>query len=275
MWLSPYSKIKKMKKILTIAGSDSGGGAGIQADLKTFAALGVYGTSVITAVTAQNTFGVQKIFPLPAAFVGKQISSVMDDIGADAIKIGMLANKEIVEVVVQSLKKYKTKFVVLDPVMLASSGDALFKNDAKRSLLTLFSLSYVVTPNLDEVKAFIGLTVRSVVDMKQAAVALHKMGKCFVVVKGGHLKNDYSIDVLYDGKKFFEFGAKRIDTKNSHGTGCTFSSAIAAQLAKGNSLYESVKSAKEYTTNAIKSSRSMHIGRGHGPLNHMFLLYGK
>lgn len=264
-----------MKKVLTIAGSDSGGGAGIQADIKTLAKLGVYGTSVITAVTAQNTVGVQKIFSLPAEVVKEQISSVMDDIGADAIKIGMLANKEIIHVVSKSLRKYKIKFVVLDPVMIAKSGDTLLAKEANKALITLFSQCFVITPNLDEVKTLTGFTVRSTNDMKQAAVAFHKLGKCSVVVKGGHLKNDYSTDILYDGKEFFEFSSRRIETKNSHGTGCTFSSAIAAELAKGKNLYESVKLAKEFVTNALKSSKDIKIGMGHGPLNHMFSFYGK
>lgn len=264
-----------MKKVLTIAGSDSGGGAGIQADLKTFAALGVYGTSVITAVTAQNTVGVQKVFLLPAELVKDQINSVMGDIGADAIKIGMLGNKEIIKIVSDSLKKYKTKFVVLDPVMAAKSGDSLLKKDANAALIKLFSQSYVITPNIDEARALTRREIHSISDMKQVAVHLYMMGKCLIVVKGGHLKNINAVDVLYDGKDFFEFGAKRIDTKNSHGTGCTFSSAIAAELAKGSSLYKSVKIAKEYVTSTIKASKNMNIGRGHGPLNHMFELYGK
>ncbi len=264
-----------MKKVLTIAGSDSGGGAGIQADLKTFAALGVYGTSAITAITAQNTVGVQKVFPLPVELIDQQISSVMDDIGADAIKIGMLGNKGIVGVVAASLKKYKTKYVVLDPVMIAKSGDALLARDAKDVLVKLFSRCFVITPNIDEVKEITGFAAGSIIDMKQAAVMIHKMGKCSVVVKGGHLNSNYSVDVLYDGKIFHEFSEKRISTKNSHGTGCTFSAAIAAELAKRKSLYESVKIAKDYVTNALKSSKNIKIGMGHGPLNHMFSFYGK
>lgn len=258
-----------MKKVLTIAGSDSGGGAGIQADLKTFAALGVYGTSAITSVTAQNTIGVQKVYLLPAELVKDQINSVMGDIGADAIKIGMLGNKEIVNIISLSLQKYKTKFVVLDPVMVAKSGDLLLKKDASKTLIKLFSQCFVITPNIDEVKTLTGMTISLVNEMKQAATLLYKMGKSFVVVKGGHLKSEYSVDVLYDGKDFFEFSAKRIDTKNSHGTGCTFSSAIAAELAKGNNLHESIKIAKAYVTSAIKASKNMNIGRGHGPLKHM------
>ncbi|MDO8552657.1 MAG: bifunctional hydroxymethylpyrimidine kinase/phosphomethylpyrimidine kinase [bacterium] len=260
-----------MPRVLTIAGSDSGGGAGIQADLKTFAARGVYGMSVITAITAQNTVGVDGVVTLSASFVGRQIDSVMSDIGADAIKIGMLANKEIINTVANRLKKYRARLVVLDPVMISKSGHALLKKDAQQSLLKkLVPLSFVLTPNLHEAEGLTGLSISTVEDMKRAAEMLFERGAKNVVIKGGHLpRSNDAIDVLYDGKSFREFRVKRIQTKNTHGTGCTFASAIAAELAKGKNVHEAVSVAKKYLTDAIKSSSKLSVGHGHGPLNHM------
>ncbi len=261
-----------MKKALTIAGSDSGGGAGIQADLKTFTALGVYGTSVITALTAQNTVGVQGIQEVPAEFVGRQIDSVMQDIGADSVKIGMLANEKVIEVVADRIKKYKMKLVVLDPVMVAKGGDRLIHKNAQDILVNkLFPLVYLITPNLYEAEVLTGLKIKSVEQMISAAKEMLKMGPKNILVKGGHLKEEQgAIDILVDNnEKIYKFVSKRIRTKNTHGTGCTYSSAIAAKLADGCTLIDSVKTAKKYIDCAIKGGQFLQIGHGHGPLNHM------
>lgn len=259
-----------MKRVLTIAGSDSGGGAGIQADLKTLAARGVYGMSALTAITAQNTIGVQGVFELPAEFVGQQIDSVMDDIGADAWKTGMLANAEIIHVVAERARRYGIERLVIDPVMVAKGGDPLLRPEAQTALIQdLIPLAYVVTPNHHEAQALTGLTIRTVEDMRQAAVAIHALGARYVVVKGGHLPDTSdAVDVLYDGQRFIEFRAARVDTANTHGTGCTFASAIAAELAKGHNIIEAVRLAKTYLTAALQAAVTLRIGRGHGPLNH-------
>lgn len=259
-----------MKKVLTIAGSDSGGGAGIQADLKTFSARGVFGMSVITALTAQNTMGVQEILDIEPEFVGKQIDSVMIDIGADAWKTGMLSNAEIIEVVANRAEKYKVNLLVVDPVMVAKSGDFLLKRDAKNSLITkLLPLSYVITPNIHETKVLTGLKLESYNEVKYAAIKIYEMGAKNILIKGGHMSFiDDAIDLLYDGKNFTEFRAKRIKTKNTHGTGCTYASAIASELAKDNDLAKSIHIAKAYVTAAIKKSDQIHVGKGHGPVDH-------
>ena len=260
-----------MKIVLTIAGSDSGGGAGIQADLKTFSALGVYGMSVLTSITAQNTIGVQGIHDLPPEFVGLQIDSVMQDIGTDAAKTGMLSNVQIIKIVSEKVKKYKVKNLVIDPVMIAKGGDRLLKEDAVESLKQdLVPLANVVTPNLSEAEVLSGLKIKNLSDMKEAARKIFRLGAQNVLIKGGHLSSDEAIDVLYNGKIFQEFKAKRFETKNTHGTGCTFSSAIAAELAKGKKVEEAVNIAKKYITIAIKNS--LNIGHGHGPLNHLVCL---
>jgi len=254
-----------MKRILTIAGSDSGGGAGIQADLKAITLLGGYGMSVITALTAQNTVGVQGIHEIPARFVGKQIDSVLSDIGADAIKTGMLANKEVVEIVCKKIRQYQTKIVVVDPVMVSKSGAFLLQRDARVALIKeLIPLAWVVTPNLMEASALIGLKVNSLEGMKKAAHRIFKLGARHVVVKGGHLKG-MPIDLLYDGKVFSEIEGPRIESKNTHGTGCTFASAIATLLARGDSVLEAVRKAKAFITMAIQSG--IDLGRGTGPTN--------
>jgi hydroxymethylpyrimidine/phosphomethylpyrimidine kinase len=254
-----------MKRILTIAGSDSGGGAGIQADLKAITLLGGYGMSVITALTAQNTVGVQGIHEIPARFVEKQIDSVLSDIGADAIKTGMLANQEIIEVVTKKIRQHKVEKVVVDPVMLSKSGDSLLRMDAQDALIKkLIPLAWVVTPNLMETSVLTGLKVDSLEEMKRAARQIYKLGAKHVVVKGGHLKGK-AIDLLYDGKTFSEIEGPRIDTKNTHGTGCTFASAIATLLARGDSTPEAVKKAKTFITMAIQSS--LNFGKGTGPTN--------
>jgi len=262
-----------MKRALTIAGSDSGGGAGLQADLKTFAALGVYGMSAVTAITAQNTVGVQGVIELPADFVGLQIDSVVTDIGVDAVKTGMLANAEIIAVVAEKAKEYDFPNFVVDPVMVAKSGDPLLREDARQALIEqLIPLAKVLTPNLHEARVLTGMEIESLEDMRRAARAIHELGAQNVVVKGGHLPGSgESVDVLYDGRDFVEFAAPRIETRNTHGTGCTFASAIAAELAKGKTVPEAVEAAKEFITMAIR--HSLDIGHGHGPTNHFAHLY--
>ncbi len=259
-----------MKKVLTIAGSDSGGGAGIQADLKAFAARGVYGMSALTAITAQNTVGVQGVFELPANFVAQQIDSVMEDIGADAWKTGMLSNAEIIQVVADRARHYQVERLVVDPVMVAKSGDPLLRPEAREALIeALLPLAYVITPNHHEAQVLTGLEIRTVEDMRRAAVAIHEMGARHVVVKGGHLPEaSNAVDVLYDGQTFTELDAPRLETPNTHGTGCTFASAIAAELAKGHPVPEAVRIAKAYLTAALRAAVGLRIGHGHGPLNH-------
>jgi hydroxymethylpyrimidine/phosphomethylpyrimidine kinase len=254
-----------MKRILTIAGSDSAGGAGIQADLKAITLLGGYGMSVLTALTAQNTMGVQAIHEVPADFVGKQIDVVLTDIGADAIKTGMLANAEIIEVVARKIRQYRMRKVVVDPVMVAKGGAPLLQEEAAEALIDrLIPLALVVTPNLYEAAVLTGLRVRSIEEMKKAARRIHEMGSKYVVVKGGHLKGD-AVDILFNGKTYEEIKAPRIETKNTHGTGCTFASAIATLIAQGESVAEAVRKAKTFITLAIQSG--FPLGRGTGPTN--------
>ena len=254
-----------MKRVLTIAGSDSGGGAGIQADLKAITILGGYGMTVITALTAQNTVGVQAIVELPLDFIESQIDSVVSDIGVDAVKTGMLSSSEIVSLVAGKIRQYKLKRVVIDPVMVAKSGDPLLKEEARTALREeLIPLSLLVTPNLPEAAELCGFEVRGPATMRQAARCIHEMGARHVLVKGGHL-HEGSVDILFDGKDFHDYGGARILTKNTHGTGCTFASAIATELAKGNSIHESVRRAKDFMTTAIRFSLS--LGHGHGPTN--------
>ena len=260
-----------MKCALTIAGSDSGGGAGIQADLKTFAARGVYGMSALTAVTAQNTVGVQGVFELPAELVGLQIDSVVSDIGVDAVKTGMIANAGIIAVVAAKIKEYKLLYVVVDPVMVAKGGDRLLDPDATQALKELLiPLAEVVTPNAHEAEALTGISIESLADMQRAAEAIHQLGAANVIVKGGHVDAfaGESVDVLFNGTDFTLLRAERIESVNTHGTGCTFASAVAAELAKGSSLLEAADIAKRYVTAAIQGSADWKLGKGHGPLNH-------
>jgi hydroxymethylpyrimidine/phosphomethylpyrimidine kinase len=258
-----------MKKALTIAGSDSGGGAGIQADLKTFTAFGVYGMSAITAITAQNTVGVQGIFELPLDIITEQIRSIMSDMGTDAAKTGMLSSPEIVTTVAESIKKLNIPNIVVDPVMVAKSGDALLSENARTVVKeTLLPLATIITPNLFEAETILGQSIKTVDEMKSAAAELKKFGCKWVVVKGGHLTDGKeAIDVAYNGNDFYLLRSPFIQTKNTHGTGCTFSSAIAAGLAKGSDPLSAIQKAKEYITKAIESSFS--IGNGHGPTNHL------
>ncbi len=254
-----------MKRVLTIAGSDSGGGAGIQADLKAITLLGGYGMSVLTALTAQNTVGVQSIHEVPARFVEEQIDAVLSDIGVDAVKTGMLANREIIEVVSRKIKQYKIKRVVVDPVMISKSGASLLRKDAQETLIRkLIPIAWVVTPNLMEASVLAGLKVNSLEGMKKAARRIYKLGAQHVVVKGGHLRG-MAIDLLYDGKHFMEMEGPRIETKNTHGTGCTFASAIATLLARGDTVAEAASKAKTFIHMAIQSGLS--LGKGHGPTN--------
>lgn len=263
-------------RCLTIAGSDSGGGAGIQADLKTFAALGVFGMSALTAITAQNTVGVQGVHELPAEFVGQQIDSVMSDIGADAWKTGMLSNAEIIAVVAAKARQYRVENLVIDPVMVAKSGDPLLRPEARQALIeALVPLATVVTPNLHEARVLSGMErIRTLEDQRSAARAIHRLGPRNVVVKGGHLPgSDQSIDVLFDGRELHEFSTPRVETRNTHGTGCTFASAIAAELAKGYQVHEAVERAKAYLYAILERSVHLQLGTGYGPLSHFELLY--
>jgi len=258
-----------MKKALTIAGSDSSGGAGIQADLKTFMAFGVYGMSAITAITAQNTVGVQGIFELPTDMITKQMNSIMSDIGTDAAKTGMLSSPEIVHAVAETVKTFNIPNIVVDPVMVAKSGDPLLSESARTVVKeNLLPLATVITPNLLEAEAILGQAIKSVDDMKSAATELKKIGCKWVVVKGGHLTGGKeAIDVVYNGNDFHLLSSPFIQTKNTHGTGCTFSSAIAAGLAKGSDPLAAIRKAKDYIAKAIENSLS--IGKGHGPTNHL------
>ncbi|NQW17188.1 MAG: bifunctional hydroxymethylpyrimidine kinase/phosphomethylpyrimidine kinase [Chloroflexi bacterium] len=256
-------------KALTIAGSDSGGGAGIQADLKTFAAFGVYGTSVITAVTAQNTLSVDAVQEIDGDVIAKQIDAVMGDIGAHAVKTGMISSSSIIEVVAAGIQRHSISKLVVDPVMVSASGSRLLREDAVDALKSmLIPLSMVVTPNIPEAEVLTGLVIDNRASVERAARDIHDLGARYVIIKGGHGSGEDSIDVLFDGGKFHEFSAVRMDTQNTHGTGCTFSSAIASGLAKGDEVHAAVQAAKEYVTEAIRYAYP--IGQGHGPLNHFY-----
>jgi len=259
-----------MKTVLTIAGSDSSGGAGIQADLKTFFSRGVYGMSVITALTAQNTVGVQGIFNVPPDFVAEQIDSVMSDIGTDVWKTGMLANQKIINTVVKKVDQYKIKYLVVDPVMIAKGGNRLLEEDASDFLIhKLIPRTYVITPNKFEAEILSGILIKNLADVKKAAYKIHQLGAKNVVIKGGHLDNSlFAIDTLFDGKEYLTYSTKRIITTHTHGTGCTFASVIAAELAKKNNLKKAVSIAKNYIIQAIKTGKKINIGKGFGPLNH-------
>lgn len=263
--------MKSVRKALTIAGSDSGAGAGIQADLKTFAALGVYGTSAITAITAQNTLGVTQVLALSPKLVGAQIDAVIDDIGAHALKTGMLANASIIEIVAKIIRERRLKRVVVDPVMVATSGDLLIKRNAVASLrVKLIPLAAVVTPNIPEAEELTGMKLRTAAEIAEAAQRIVRMGAQTVVIKGGHLQGP-AVDLFFDGRKFFPLSAPRIRTKNTHGTGCTFSAAIAAFLAKGERVETAVMLAKKFITHAIRSGFA--VGSGHNPVHHFYGLW--
>jgi hydroxymethylpyrimidine/phosphomethylpyrimidine kinase len=258
-----------MRKALTIAGSDSGGGAGIQADLKTFMAFGVYGMSAITALTAQNTVGVQGIFDVSPEFVRAQIRSVVTDIGTDAAKTGMLSNAGIVRAVADAVREYRIPNLVVDPVMIAKSGAPLLAPEARKALVEeLLPLATVITPNVFEAEAILGSRIGDLEAMKKAARELKKTGCRWVVLKGGRLDiESQAVDVLCDGRELVLLRSPRSDSMCTHGSGCTFAAAITAGLARGLTPKDAVKRAKEYVTEAIRTGISM--GSGHGPPNHL------
>jgi hydroxymethylpyrimidine/phosphomethylpyrimidine kinase len=266
--VSPELPIETPSKAMTIAGSDSGAGAGIQADLKTFAALGVYGTSVLTAITAQNTRAVLAIAEVPEEVIALQIDGVLEDIGASAVKTGMLSSASIIETVADRLEAWGIPNLVVDPVMVAKSGDPLLQANAVRSLVTkLLPLALIVTPNIPEAEVLSKREIRGDQDARDAARAIAQLGPRFVIVKGGH-RGGEPVDVVFDGDLFHELAVERVDTENTHGTGCTFSAAIAAFLARGLEPIDAIASAKDYLTGALKSSYS--IGHGHSPVNHFY-----
>ena len=263
----------KMKTALTIAGSDCSGGAGIQADLKTMTMNGVYAMSAITALTAQNTTGVTGIMEVTPDFLKQQIDMVFDDIYPDAVKIGMVSSSELIRVIADRLKFYHAANVVVDPVMVATSGSALMKNDAVQTLIDeLLPLAALVTPNIPEAEVLSGLTIKTKEDMMTAAKHIGDTYHCSVLLKGGHSINDAN-DLLYAGGELLWFEGKRIDNPNTHGTGCTLSSAIASNLAKGFTLSESVQRAKDYISGALAAM--LDLGKGSGPMNHAFDLQGE
>ncbi|MEK4030415.1 bifunctional hydroxymethylpyrimidine kinase/phosphomethylpyrimidine kinase [Pseudobacillus sp. FSL P4-0506] len=258
----------EVSKALTIAGSDSGGGAGIQADLKTFQELGVYGMSALTAVTAQNTLGVHGVYPMTPKAVEAQIEAIGEDMGTDALKTGMLFSDEIIQTVARGIERFGWKQVVVDPVMIAKGGASLLQTDAIRAMKEyLIPLAMVVTPNIPEAEVLTNMMIRSLDDRKRAAEKLHKLGARHVVIKGGHAEDDEKlIDLLYDGKDFFYFTNNRILTENTHGTGCTFAAAMTAELARGQAIKKAVDVAVNYVQAAIEMD--LKIGKGHGPTNH-------
>jgi len=258
-------------RALTIAGSDSGGGAGIQADLKTFMAHGVYGASAITAITAQNTVGVHAVLMLEPSLVVAQIEAVLDDIGADAVKTGMLGNASIIRAVADTLERYRVERLVFDPVMVAKSGARLLEEDAIATLRArLLPLALVVTPNLPEASVLLSRPVTDERDMQDAARDLHSLGPRYVLLKGGHLSGRDVVDLLYDGERFVALRAPRLETNHTHGTGCTYAAAIAALIARGLPVEHAVRQAHAYLHDAIVHAPA--IGRGYGPVNH--LVYG-
>jgi len=258
-----------VRSVLSIAGSDPSGGAGIQADLKTFAALGVYGMAAITALTAQNTVAVTGVHEVPPDFIAEQIDAVFADIVPEAVKTGMLGSAAVVRVVAGKARQHSFRNLVVDPVMVAKSGDRLLREDAVKAVREeLIPLAFVVTPNLPEASELVGFEVATAGAMHEAARAIHAFGARNVVVKGGHLAGDVVTDLLYDGETFNEFSGPRIDTKNTHGTGCTFASAIASYLAKDASIFDAVRQARAYLTGALE--QAYDTGKGHGSVNHMW-----
>jgi hydroxymethylpyrimidine/phosphomethylpyrimidine kinase len=260
-----------IKQVLTIAGSDSGGGAGIQADLKAMSANGVFAMSVITAITAQNTEEVTDVFELPPAIVAAQIDAIFDDFDVAAVKTGMLSSATLVEVVATMLKPQKVVNLVVDPVMIAKSGHPLLKPDAIDAMQKqLFPLALIVTPNVHEAQQLSGIKIDTLADARRAAKVIYGFGCKHVLIKGGHLPAERATDLLYDGRFFNVFKGEFIDTPHTHGTGCTFASALAAQLARGKSVADAVQAAKTYVTEAIR--HSLAIGHGKGPTDHFYFL---
>ncbi len=264
----------RIPSVLTIAGSDSGGGAGIQADLKTYTALGVFGMSAITSLTAQNTTGVYGIFDIDPGFVAKQIDVIFEDLHVDVVKTGMLSNAKIIRAVASTLKKWKVEKIVVDPVMRAKGGDPLLKPEATETLISEFlPMAYIVTPNVPEAEVLAGMEIKTGDDMLVAAKKIRSLGPKYVLMKGGHLEEGkIAIDYLFTGEDFYEFRAERFYTKNTHGTGCTYASAIAAYLAKGQDIVDAVINAKIFVTGGVKYS--LEHGNGHGPVNHEWLILG-
>ncbi|NMA75006.1 MAG: bifunctional hydroxymethylpyrimidine kinase/phosphomethylpyrimidine kinase [Bacteroidales bacterium] len=265
--------MKKYNIALTIAGTDPSGGAGIQADLKTFSACGCYGTSAITALVDQNTTGVKSILPIPIQFVADQIKSVIEDTGVDAIKIGMLHSAELVEKVQETLSAYPIKNIVLDPVMVATSGDTLLKQSAIRTLKEqLIPSARIITPNIPEAEILLDKKIEQQEDLLTYARVIAEELTVSVLLKAGHLENDHLIDIFYnyETEETIKLPAKRVHTPNTHGTGCTLSSAITAFLAKGYSLNDAVINGKEYITQALMAGSEYKIGAGHGPVHHFY-----
>lgn len=260
-----------IKQVLTIAGSDSGGGAGIQADLKAMSANGVYAMSVITAITAQNTEEVTDVFELPTSIIAAQLDAIFDDFDVAAVKTGMLSSTDIIKTVVTLLKPQQVKNLVVDPVMIAKGGQALLKPDAIDTIKKeLFPLALLVTPNVHEAQQLSGIEITSLADARRAAKTIHQFGCANVLIKGGHLASDRATDLLYDGCFFNIYKGEFIDTPHTHGTGCTFASAIAAHIARGKTVPDAVQTAKTYLTEAIR--HSLAIGHGKGPTNHFYFL---
>ncbi|WP_277656227.1 bifunctional hydroxymethylpyrimidine kinase/phosphomethylpyrimidine kinase [Seleniivibrio woodruffii] len=262
-----------MRKALTIAGSDSGGGAGIQADIKSMSANGVFAMSVITAVTAQNTTGVQGYVDIPLEYIEMQIDSIVTDLRPDALKTGMLSNPDTVALVAYKIAKYHLEKVVVDPVMVAKGGSPLLQQEAVNNMKNLlFPLADIITPNIPEAEYITGKKIVSGADMKDVCLELADYGVRSVLLKGGHLGGEEATDLFFDGTDFHTFTSKRIDTKNTHGTGCTMASAIAAGMAKGLSVYDSVDAAKKYIQKAIEGADALKIGSGHGPVDHFWMM---
>jgi hydroxymethylpyrimidine/phosphomethylpyrimidine kinase len=260
-----------LKQVLTIAGSDSGGGAGIQADIKAMSANGVFAMSVITAITAQNTEEVTDVFELPSAIIASQIDAVFDDFDVAAVKTGMLSSSAVVDVVVNMLTPQKVTNLVVDPVMISKSGHALLRPDAVEAVKTrLLPLALVVTPNVHEAQQLSGIAISSLADARRAAKVIHGFGCKHVLIKGGHLLNERATDLLYDGRFFNVLKGEFIETRHTHGTGCTFASALAAHLARGRSVLDSAQAAKSYVTEAIR--HGLAIGHGQGPTDHFYFL---
>jgi hydroxymethylpyrimidine/phosphomethylpyrimidine kinase len=267
---------KRYKTALTIAGSDSSGGAGIQADIKTFSALGCYAISVITALTAQNTTGVQAIHAVPPEFAAEQLEAIFTDIPPDSVKIGMLYSAELIETVARMLTKHRARNIVLDPVMAAQSGDSLLKEEAVEALKThLMPMASVITPNLPEAEILLGSHITNIAGMEKAAGDLAQFGSESILVKGGHLEGDESTDILFipSRNRLVHIRGVRVKTRNNHGTGCTLSSAISSFLAHGLPLEEAVLKAKDYLTSAMEAGAAYEIGKGHGPVHHFHRLW--
>ena len=268
-----FKHMKKYPRVLTIAGSDSGGGAGIQADIKAISATGSYAASAITAITVQNTVGVEAVHPVPVEILSGQISAVISDIGVDAVKIGMLHSPEVVRAVRDRLVEFGVKNIVLDPVMVATSGHRLIEDSAIEVLVSeLVPIARVITPNVPEAEILAGEKINSQADLPSIARKLSCGGKVSVLMKAGHLTEDELVDVFYNAEEdhCIELKSKRLFTPNTHGTGCTLSSAFASFLAQGYSLDDAARAAKDYITNAIASGAEYEIGHGHGPVNHFF-----